>query len=200
MNFISGNCYHIYNQGNNKQKLFESTPDDYLTFLSLIRTHLVPNSNLMAYCLMPNHFHFLIQADDRCEESVRIGPVPTNPISRGIQQILVTYTRVINKRNGKTGSLFRQRTHARCLDTESIAIEDQRAKQDDLLNCFLYIHRNPLDASLVDDLSKWAYSSYLEYAGLRNGTLVNKDIALEKGIYDPKYFRFQFEDFPKQPT
>jgi putative transposase len=197
MKFTPGNFYHVYNQGNNKQKLFESTPDDYLFFLSLLRMHLVPQSNLIAYCLMPNHFHFLIQTDERCGESINIGPVVTNPVSRGIQKILTTYTRIINKRTGRTGSLFRQRTHARFLETESIAIADDGVKQDDLMNCFLYIHRNPLDASLVDDLSKWAYSSYLEYAGLRNGTLVNKGIALEKGIYDPKNFIFQFGDITR---
>jgi putative transposase len=197
MKFIPGNFYHVYNQGNNKQKLFESKPDDYLFFISLMRTHLVPQSNIIAYCLMPNHFHFLIQTDKRCEQALRIGHIVTNPISRGIQKILTTYTRTINKRSGRTGSIFRQRTHARCLETESRLIADNKIAQDDLMNCFLYIHRNPLDAFLVDDLSKWAFSSYLEYACLRNGTLVNKDIALEKGIYEPKYFRLQFVDFSK---
>jgi putative transposase len=125
-------------------------------------------------------------------EKVRIGPVSTNPISKAIQRILTSYTRVINKRNGRSGSMFRQRTQARCLETQPQFRVDNRSDEDYLLNCFLYIHRNPLDACLVSDLSNWAYSSYPEYAGLRNGTLINKEIATNLGIYDPKNFSLQF--------
>ena len=43
--------------------------------------------------------------------------------------------------------------------------------------CFYYIHQNPLRAGLVTDIADWHYSSYRDYAGLRNGTLMDKNIA-----------------------
>ena len=194
MEFEPDNFYHIYNQGNNRQRLFDSNPHDYHLFLTLMRKHLLSHMDLMAYCLMPNHFHLLVRTDARCMETVRIGPIVTNPISRGIQRLLASYTRIVNNRNGRSGSMFRQRTHARCLESHSRNRSEYGSSRDDLVTCFLYIHRNPLDASLVRDLANWAYSSYPDYAGLRNGTLINKEIASNLGIYDPRYFCLQFDN------
>ena len=50
---------------------------------------------------------------------------------------------------------------------------------DYLLSCFLYIHQNPLQAGLVNKLEDWEFSSYLDYVGLRNGTLVNTKEGLD---------------------
>lgn len=44
------------------------------------------------------------------------------------------------------------------------------------MNCFHYLHRNPVNGSLVKDLSQWNYSSYLDYPELRNGTLCDKEL------------------------
>ena len=44
------------------------------------------------------------------------------------------------------------------------------------MNCFHYLHRNPVNSSLVKELSQWGYSSYLDYAELRNGTLCDKEL------------------------
>lgn len=51
-------------------------------------------------------------------------------------------------------------------------------------SCFNYIHTNPVKASLVKLETKWEYSSAIEYAGLRNGSLVNKSLATEFGLID----------------
>jgi len=47
------------------------------------------------------------------------------------------------------------------------------------LICFNYIHQNPINSNLVDDLKDWDFSSYKDYVGLRNGTLVSKKLAIE---------------------
>ncbi len=59
----------------------------------------------------------------------------------------------------------------------------QNSKSQELMNdeqlftCFHYIHQNPLKAGLVNTLEDWEYSSYKDYAGLRDGTFCNKELA-----------------------
>ncbi len=55
--------YHIYNRGNNKQPIFFKN-DNYLFFIQKIRDQLLPVADIIAYCLMPNHFHFIIHANE----------------------------------------------------------------------------------------------------------------------------------------
>ena len=61
---------------------------------------------------------------------------------------------------------------------------------DYLLNCFMYIHQNPLLAGLVEKIEDWEYSSYPEYVGKRNGTLVNLNLGLETLNIDKKDIEF----------
>jgi hypothetical protein len=61
-------------------------------------------------------------------------------------------------------------------------------RNDYYQNCFYYIHQNPLKAGLVNGLKEWVFSSYLDYAGLRNGSLCNKILAEKYGLFNPKTF------------
>ena len=63
MNFETGNLYHIYNQGNNRQKIFFSR-ENYLFFLNKIKNHILPHADIVAWCLMPNHFHLMVYVHD----------------------------------------------------------------------------------------------------------------------------------------
>jgi len=85
--------------------------------------------------------------------------------------LMSSYAQAINKQNGSIGSLFQQKTKAKILHEEV-----DGGRQSYLENCFFYIHQNPLEAGLVNDLSKWPYSSYLDYCGLRNGSLCDKEL------------------------
>ncbi len=58
MNFEKGHIYHIYNQGNNKQKIFFKQ-ENYYFFIGKIKTHVLPFADILAWCLMPNHFHLM---------------------------------------------------------------------------------------------------------------------------------------------
>ena len=51
--------YHIYNQGNNRQKIFFNR-ENYLYFLKKVKQHILPYADILAWCLMPNHFHLLV--------------------------------------------------------------------------------------------------------------------------------------------
>jgi len=85
--------------------------------------------------------------------------------------LLSSYSQAINKQNSTTGSLFQQKTKAKIL-TEQIA----GVQENYLESCFFCIHNSPVRAKLVTEVKDWPYSSWLDYAGLRNGTLVNKQV------------------------
>jgi putative transposase len=77
MHFESGGIYHIYNQGNNRQKIFFSRKN-YMYFVQKIEYYVKPYGNILAWCLMPNHFHLMMEV-----ESVAIG-VTSGVISEGV--------------------------------------------------------------------------------------------------------------------
>jgi putative transposase len=187
MKFAVDNIYHIYNQGNNRQVIFHN-PEDYLIFLRLIRTHISPNTEIIAWCLMPNHFHFLIYADDKACVMVKQGGLEIEILTNGIRKLLSSYARIFNKRYNQTGSLFRQKTKAKNIGEEEMVVTNKYTFQDYCSNCFLYIHQNPVATGLVKVPGDWQFSSYLDYAGLRNGSLCNKALA-------EKYCAYNCEDF-----
>jgi putative transposase len=186
MQFIPDNLYHVFNQGNNKQNLFLER-NDFITFLNLLRHNIIPYSDIIAYCLMPNHFHFMIATDERCNSKIKQGGLIIDPITNGIRKLLSSYSRIYNSKNEKSGSMFRQKTKDKCLSgiTETRNALDAR---DYYFSCFHYIHQNPLKAGLVKKLEEWEYSSYRDYAGLRNGTLINKALAVKYCGYNRSTF------------
>ncbi len=184
MYFEKENIYHIYNRGNNRQKIFFSH-DNYIYFLKKIRKELLPFVDILAYCLMPNHFHLLVQvkslsthSSDDLESSDEL---LSRKISNAIGVLLRSYTRAINKKENLTGSLFQQKTKAKCLN-------DYRSKTNYSSICFHYIHQNPLIAGLIEKMEDWEYSSFIDYCNLRKGTLCNKNLAEEIINFDKDYF------------
>ena len=155
MNLQPGHLYHIYNRGNNRQRIFFSR-ENYLFFLAKLRKYLTPNVRIYAWCLMPNHFHLLVQVRD-----------DATPVTCGaaFRTLLSSYTRAIQRQENTTGSLFQQQTQAK-----NLADGDQSYAGI----CFCYIHQNPLRAGLVSDLADWPWSSFVDYSGLRAGTLCDQ--------------------------
>lgn len=196
MHFEKTNLYHIYNQGNNGQKIFFDR-ENYLFFLRKIKTHVVPYADILAWCLMPNHFHLMIYVKEvelvikSSDDSESSDDFKTRTLNNSIAVLLRSYTRAINKQNKSKGSLFRQKTKAECLNQingitpsfyntnagTKIHLDDPEKHYPQL--CFNYIHQNPVKARLVNIETEWEYSSAIDYAGLRNGTLTNKEKAKE---------------------
>ena len=133
MKITSGEVYHIYNQGNNKEKLFLSH-DDYLHFLKLYRKVIHPYCSLFAYCIMPNHFHFLIFATDKSSEIKRIGNIDSCELSNGFRLLQSQYAQYINRTYQRSGSLFRQKAKATVVSA---------GKLNYLYTAFHYLHQNP---------------------------------------------------------
>jgi putative transposase len=178
MEFFENELYHIYNRGNNKQKIFFK-PENYLFFLKKVRKCIQPYCDILAWCLMPNHFHFLVNSDNRTVQTSTIAGAERNVLTEGIRNLLSSYTQAINKQNNTTGSLFQQNTKAKPISKGSNLYGQ---------NTFHYIHQNPMEAKLVSKMEDWEYSSFIDYYGKRNGTLINKELAIQLLDLDMKRF------------
>ncbi len=188
--YNTSQIYHIYNRGNNKQTLFFNR-ENYIYFLQKVRTHIRPHCEILSYCLMPNHFHFLIYADERTIQPVPpLQAVPRVQVatsqnhkttfSEGWRIALSSYTQAINKQERRTGSLFTQ-------NTKSKQVSDDWMQLDYRLCCFSYIHQNPVISRLAEKAEDWEFSSFRDYMGLRNGTLCNMPLAFKLLGFDKSY-------------
>lgn len=156
MTFEPHAFYHVYNRGINREAVFFNR-ENYLFFLRKIRKYLCPCCDVVAYCLMPNHFHLLLHTDERVLQTKRAGNVDQSIVSYGIKNLLGSYAKAVNVQQRRTGSLFTQNTPAKRLDGPNYATA-----------CFHYIHQNPVRAGLTQKLEDWELSSFKDYAGLRN--------------------------------
>jgi len=156
MQYEPGYYYHAYNRGNNKQTIFYEE-SDYLSVIGLFQKN-TPRFEitLIAYCLMPNHYHLLLRQEG------------DTPISRFMQSTFQSYSQSFNNRYNRTGRLYDNPNPPKHVDDTAYLFQVCR-----------YIHRNPLDAHLVNDLADWPYSNYPEYIDQRDGTLVPRDLVAE---------------------
>ena len=135
----SGKVYHIYNRGNNHQKVFFKS-SDYLLFLEKMAKYLTDYCSIYAYVLIPNHYHILLRVNDDLE---------TNEWSKHFLKFSLSYTNKINFQEKRNGSLFLSHFKRIHVDTE-----------DYLKRLIFYIHNNPVKHGLVDDYKLYPYSSY----------------------------------------
>ncbi len=160
--FLPECYYHIYNRGNNRTTIFFE-PDNYIFFLKGIKRYLLPVADLIAYCLMPTHYHLMIRV--KADPGGLTGETPeVSSISSAMMRLSISYTKAVNKRFRRTGVLFKGLF-------KSEAISEWRY----LLQLCAYIHANPVKDGLVTDPSNWPYSNYLEWLGERSGTLVDRE-------------------------
>jgi len=184
MYFKEGHLYHVYNQGNNKVNIF-FTQSNYFLFLQKMKIHILPFADIIAWCLMPNHFHIMLKVNKLKPENSKID------LNKSIGVLLRSYTRSINIQEKFSGSLFRQKTKAECLTcldgntpnfyiVEGVTHINNKNIEDQYPQiCFNYIHRNPVKAGLCSQIIDWEYSSAKDYFGDRNGKLINKTVAKE---------------------
>ena len=81
----------------------------------LYRKLVSPFCKTLAYCLMPNHFHFLIPATEESEKKVQIGNIELSQHSNGFRLLQSNYANYFNRKLERSGSLLRQRTKAKPL-------------------------------------------------------------------------------------
>lgn len=147
--------YHIYNRGNNGEDIFLEERN-YKYFLQLLARHLLPVCEVLAYCMLKNHFHLLIKTKEDQEEKA---------ISRAFSNFFNAYAKAISKAYARTGSLFQDRFKRILLAEESY-----------LKNLILYIHFNPEHHHMVKDFRNYRYSSYSDYLIPEPSFLKKEDI------------------------
>ncbi|MGX1022959.1 hypothetical protein [Flavobacterium sp. CS20] len=187
MQFEKGHLYHIYNQGNNRRRIFFSR-QNYYYFVKKLKIYVKPYADVLAWCLMPNHFHLMVYVKHL---ELLNSQQKSRSFNDSIGILLRSYTRAINKQENTSGSLFRQETKAICITChkgltpnsvntiygKSLNIKHPKSQYPQI--CFDYIHNNPYKAGLVITTTDWDYSSAKDYYENRNGSLINKELALE---------------------
>lgn len=128
--------YHIYNRGVNKGLIFFHEKNFHY-FIYKLSYHFHEKATILAFCLMPNHFHLLVRV------------IKTDFVQKGLQPFMIAYTRAINNEQNRVGPLFQGHYQSSLIDSD-----------DYLLECLRYIHLNPVSAGLVKDPQEWEYSSY----------------------------------------
>jgi putative transposase len=147
-------CYHLYNRGNNKEPIFFED-ENYSYFLNQFKKHVLPFSEVYSYCLMPNHFHFFIKINEKIL------------FERGIKNFFISYSKAINKKYNRVGSLFQGRYKVSEITSNSYYTK-----------IITYIHQNPVVAKLVKNMEDYKYSSYSAYLSEKE-TLLNKQEVLD---------------------
>lgn len=165
--FTQGQYYHLYNRGAGKGKIFFNA-GNYLYLLRLVKEY-APKFGVavIAYCLMPNHYHFLF----RQETEVLL--------SKFMQVVFNAYVQALNIQQGRTGTLFEGRFKHKRVD-----------QWEYLMALCRYIHRNPVKAGLVTKPEDWAYSNYREWIGLRDGALVDREFVQDHFSSADEYVQF----------
>lgn len=134
------NFYHIMVQGINKEYIF-NTKEDIESYQKIVKDKLENSSIIiLGYCIMNNHAHFLIYSEK--EEN----------LSKYMQRLNTSYSRLYNNKNKRVGYVFRDRFRS----------QDILSKKQ-LYNCLVYIHNNPVKAGMVKTMSAYKYSSYNEF-------------------------------------
>lgn len=206
---INNEVYHIFNRGVASQPTFlnkrdyqralesifyyqnSNPPLKYSRFLSLsvkdrieLLENLVAQKNflveIVSYCLMPNHFHFLLRQ------------LKDGGIAKFMSNSINSYTRFFNTKRERAGPLFTGKF-------KSVRIETQ----EQLLHVSRYIHLNPYTSFVVktlEDLEKYPYSSFPEFINKAGSNSCSKDIILTNFKRADLYKQFVFNQADYQRT
>ncbi len=141
--------FHVYNRGVDRQVIFFSA-EYYELFLSLVGQAIQLNElKILAYCLMPNHFHFLVR------QTREFG------LSFFMEHVCGEYAKTVNQMRERKGHLFQGRYKLKWIHTPAT-----------LPIVANYIHLNPVLSGLVKSPADWEYGSCRDYLGLRDLTFV----------------------------
>lgn len=170
-----GITYHIFNRGNNGENIFKEETN-YNYFLHLIKVHLNPVCDIYAYCLLKNHFHILLKIKDANELSIIHQQKPYLPFSN----MFNAYTKAINKRYIRSGSLFQEH------------LKRKRVKDEKyLIQLIAYIHLNPVKHGFSENYKSYKFSSYQAYRSSKP-SLVKREYIFS--LIDPVVFDYWHDE------
>jgi putative transposase len=185
---VNDQVYHIFNRGVAKMPLF-SDKRDYTRFLATIYYYQFQGPKpqfsqlnrfkdfkfennkkiveILGYCLMSNHYHFLVKQ------------LQDNGISEFINKISNSYTKFFNTKHNRVGPLLQGQFKA-------VRIGDD----NQLVHVSRYIHLNPVSGFLTKDLNEYVWSSYLSYIGFHTDRIVSRELILSMFQTEQKYEQF----------
>ena len=159
--FETGSYYHIYNRGNRKQQIFLNYKD-YERFLDKVLKYKKKfDVNIVAFCLMPNHFHFLIQK------------LSSSNVSKFFSDLCNSHSKYFNTKYDTVGSLYQGRFKAKVVDKDEYLIHVSR-----------YIHLNPVELfgpskNLINNLLAYKWSSLQYFLSSSKNDVVDTKIILD---------------------
>jgi len=156
-----GKYYHIYNRGNNRENIFIEKRN-YRYFLELYAKYIEPIADTYVYCLLRNHFHFLVRIKDLTGFPK---PVRSKNPSQPFSNFFNAYAKAFNKAYDRTGTLF-QRPFGRIKVTSDAHF----------IWLVIYIHQNPRKHGFVDDFRIWPHSSYRTLLSTKPTRLKRDDV------------------------
>ena len=175
--FLPNQYYHVYNRGANRTDIFRADKD-YVFLLKQVKDRLEEfGISVIAYCLMSNHYHFLLRQNSETK------------ISDFMKAVFFVYSSAFNTAYKRSGTLFEGPFRATWVDKIEYALHLCR-----------YIHRNPLDAKMVVTPEQWHYSNYQEFIGIRKGTLVDMDFVNQNFASPKAYEDFVMNYVPPEKT
>lgn len=134
---VDGFVYHVLNRGNGRQRVFHKS-QDYKVFIDLMRDAKTRYSvKVLAFCLMPNHFHMILM------------PTRAEDLSRWMQWLMTCHVRRYHRDNGTSGHVWQGRF-------KSFVIQ----RDEHLLTGLRYVEGNPVRAGLVNSAKDWLWSSH----------------------------------------
>ncbi|NOY37395.1 MAG: hypothetical protein GXO83_07445 [Chlorobi bacterium] len=146
---LHGKYYHIFNRGiNSGSVIYEE--NDFVVFLNLFSRYIPPIGETFAYCLMNNHFHFLVRIRETGEIELKRDNKPFNP-SRQFSHLFNTYTRWFNIVHKRTVPLFENPFKRKSLDSELY-----------FKQLIVYIHTNPIHHGIASKLTDYPWTSYIQ--------------------------------------
>jgi putative transposase len=141
--YLDNQLYHVYNRGAHRLNIFRSD-FQYRYCLDLLKKYRTQYQiDISAYCLMPNHFHFLLRQQEG------------GSISRFIQTTFNAYVQAFNKMEEHSGTIFQGAAKSTPVETD-----------EHLYHLVAYIHFNPVKARLTRKLELWEFSDYRQWIGL----------------------------------
>ena len=167
----SDNFYHIYNRANGKEKLF-IVDDNYNYFLRQFEKYISPIADLYAYCLIPNHFHFVVKV--KKEEQLNL--FLKTKLSKGfkpLESLVIlqfshffnSYTQAFNKMHHRKGSLFSPNFKKKII-TDNIYLQQ----------IILYVHLNPIKHRIYKKFYAYPYSSYKRILSKKDTIIKSEEV------------------------
>jgi len=182
----SGKYYHIYNRGINSDILFKEKIN-YEYFLNLYNEHIDPIAETYAWCLMKNHFHFLVRIKEYDEIKTEKKILP----SQSFSNLFNAYTKAFNKRYHRHGTLFERSFRRKQINFDNY-----------FQNVIIYIHNNPVHHKICKNPLEYPWSSYISCLSKKPTKLkrqevisIFQDIENLRYCHEVKANQIQGEDF-----